>query len=233
MSRRALVFLLVSMAVLPVTEAQASRAPTKAEAKAIKKGFLKQRSGKPTVKRIRVSTADKRYAKVSYAVDVVTSTKLTPPGPEPFKKSGKKWKAVSPAKVPAKVKKDLKLKEATSDVRVSGEVNARFTRPARCDAGGVSIYDPGTDLQFSIQQAQDRGNGYRDAKAIGTVVAIYRNRGTELAYESGAPADASQATGFFFRHPLNWGYVSAQLAAPPVPAIMPLTVKVAGAWDCG
>lgn len=224
----------VAFALVPASAADASRAPTKSEAKAIKKGFLKGRPVKENaVRRIRVSTANRRYASVRYVADVAISTKLTPPGPVALKKSGSKWKPVSSAKVPAKPKKDLKLKKATSDVRVSGEVNARFTRPARCSASGVSIYDPGTDLQFSIQQFQGPGNGLREAKGVGTVVAIYRNRGTELAYESGAPSDASQPSGSFFRHPLNWGYVDAELAAPPVPTITPLAVKAAGAWDCG
>ncbi len=214
--------------------ADASRAPTKKEAKAIKKGFLKGRPAKENaVRRIRVSTANRRYAAVTYLSDVAISTKLKPPGPVALKKSGGKWKPVSSAKVPVKPKKDLKLKKATSDVRVSGEVNARFTRPARCSASGVSIYDPGTDLLFSIQQSQDPGNGLRHAKAVGTVVAIYRNKGTELAYESGAPGDATQPSGSFFRHPLRWGYVDAELSAPPVPTLMPLAVKAAGAWDCG
>ena len=204
------------------------------EAKAIKKGFLKARPAKENaVRRIRVSTASPRYATVTYVADVAISTKLKPPGPAPLKKSGSKWKAVSAAKVPAKVKKDLKLKKVTSDVRVSGEINARFTRPARCSSFGVSIYDPGSDLLFSIQQSREEGNGLRQARGIRTVVALYRNRGNELAYESGAPGDATQPSGSFFRHPLNWGYVDAELAAPPVPTIMPLAVKVAGAWDCG
>ena len=85
---------------MPAPRPRPRARPTKAESKAIKKGFLKQRSGKPTVKRIRVSTANRRYATVSYVVDVVTSTKLTPPGPEPFKKSGKSWKPVSPGEGP-------------------------------------------------------------------------------------------------------------------------------------
>ena len=47
---------------------RASRAATRAEAKAIKKGFLKGRPAGTKVKRIRVSTADRRFAAVSQPV---------------------------------------------------------------------------------------------------------------------------------------------------------------------
>jgi hypothetical protein len=149
------------------------------------------------------------------------------------KKSGKSWKTVPPTKVPAKVKKDLKIKKPVSDVTLSGEVSARFTRPASCDSSGVSIYDPGTDLRLSIQQSTGKGYGIRPALAVGTVVAVYRNRGTELAYESGQPSDANAASGFFYRDADGWGIVDADLAPPPVPDIKPFAVSVKGAWDCG
>lgn len=106
---------------------------------------------------------------------------FAPPTPVVLKKGGTKWKPVSAAKTPKKVKKDLKVKPAVSNVRLTGEAEAHWTRPARCDASGVSIYDPGADLQLSIQQSRGQGFGLRDALAVRTVVAVYRNRGTELA----------------------------------------------------
>ena len=68
---------------------------------------------------------------------------------------------------------------------------------------------------------------------MGTVVAVYRNKGTELAYESGEPTDANAASGFFYRDPGGWGSVDADLAPPPVPEIKPFAVTVKGIWVCG
>ena len=81
----------------------------------------------------------------------------------------------------------------------------------------MSIYDPGADLLLSIQQSRDEGDGFRPALGVRTVVAVYRNKGTELAYESGSPADVFSASGFFEKDPDGWGRVDAQLAPPPVP----------------
>ena len=97
----------------------------------------------------------------------------------------------------------------------------------------MSIYDPGADLLLSIQQSRDEGDGYRPALGVRTVVAVYRNKGTELAYESGQPADAFSASGFFEKDPDGWGRVVADLAPPPVPEIRPFAVKVDGIWTCG
>ncbi len=234
MTRRALFSLVVATALLGATEAQASRAPTKAESKAIKKGFLEGRSKAATkIRKVRVSTVSRRYAAVTYSSDVRTSKAYKAPSPVVLKKGGKTWKPVGPGKVPGKVKKDLKAKTPVSDITISGELSARITRPARCDSSGVSIYDKASDLQFSIQQSRYKGNGFRPARAVWTVVAIYRNRGTELAYESGQPGDATAPSGFFYRDPGGWGLVDADLSAPPVPTLMPLAVKVKGFWVCG
>jgi hypothetical protein len=234
MARRLCLCSILAAVLLPAGVADASRPPSKSEAKAIKKGFLKGRSkAGTTVTRIRVSTADRRYASVAYRAEVKTSTPYKAPAPEVVKKSGKSWKPVTAAKVPAKVKKDLKAKKPASDVTLSGEVSARFTRPARCDGSGVSIYDKGADLRLSIQQFTGKGTGIRPALGVGTVVAVYRNRGTELAYESGQPNDANAESGFFYRDKGGWGIVDADLAPPPVPDIKPFAVSVKGTWDCG
>jgi hypothetical protein len=118
-------------------------------------------------------------------------------------------------------------------VTVSGEISAHLTRAASCDAGGVSIYDKAHDVRFSIQQAVSRGNGFHPALGVDTVVALYRNKGSELAYESGQPTDANAQSGYFYRDPGDWGIVDADLAAPPVPDVKPLAVSVKGTWDCG
>jgi hypothetical protein len=218
--------------LLPIGVSEAARAPSRSEAKAIKKAFLKGRS-KTTVTRIRVSTVNRRYAAVSYRTDVKTSTVFKAPSPVLLEKSGKKWKTVGPGKVPAKVKKDLKKKGAASDVTASGELTAHFTRGASCSPGGVRIYDPAHDVLLSIQQAQSRGSGFHPALAVDTVVALYRNRGSELTYESGQPTDANAESGYFYRDSGGWGIVDADLAAPPVPDVRPLAVSVKGTWDCG
>jgi hypothetical protein len=233
MTRRVLCSGVLLIALTVVAPAEASRGPTKSEAKAIKKGFLKGRSAKgTTIRRIRVSTAADGYASVSYRTTVKTSTVFSPPGPVVLKKGAGKWKPVSAAKAPKKVKKDLKVKPAVSDVRLTGEVAARFTRPARCSSIGVTIYEPGADLLLSIQQFQNKGYGLRPAKAIRTIVAVYRNKGMELAYESGQPADADAESGVFYRDPTG-GFVNASLAPPPVPEIRPFAVEVNGTWTCG
>ena len=51
-----------------------------------------------------------------------TAKKFKAPTPVVLKKSGTKWKTVPPGKAPKKVKKDLKVKPAMSDVKLTGEV---------------------------------------------------------------------------------------------------------------
>jgi hypothetical protein len=234
MTWRLLLCTVLVTALVPVGMAEAARAPSRSEAKAIKKGFLKGRSRTATkILKVRVSTVSRRYASVAYTSNVKTSTLFKAPSPVLLKKSGKKWKTVAPSKVPSKVKKDLKKKGAASNVTATGEVTAHFTRAANCSAGGVTIYDPAHDVLLSIQQAVSKGSGLHPALAVDTVVALYRSKGTELAYESGQPTDANAESGFFYRDPGAWGFVDADLAAPPVPDVKPLAVSVKGIWDCG
>ena len=88
--------------------AAASRKATRAEAKAIKKAFLKGRSKATKVRRIRVSTVNSRFALVSYTANVsapqsigARAAKVYKPTPVILKKGkGAKWKPVS--KAPAK-----------------------------------------------------------------------------------------------------------------------------------
>ena len=213
--------------------ADAARKATSSEAKAIKKGFLKGRSKAATrIRGIKVSTVNSRYAAVTYSTDVKVSVFTKAPTPVVLKKSGKAWGKASPAKVPAKVKKDLKKKAAKSNVSITGEINATLTRGATCSDGGVNIYDPGQDILLSMQLFTSKGPGTYDAKAVGTVVGIYRNSGTELAYESGQPNDATSPSGFFHIDVGRWGIIDADLGRPPTATINPLTVSVKGTWDC-
>jgi hypothetical protein len=71
----------------------------------------------------------------------------------------------------------------------------------------------------SEESAVSKGSGFHPALAVDTVVALYRNHGTELAC--------------FYRDPGGWGIVDADLAVPPVPDAKPLAVSVKGTWDCG
>ncbi|HYI35213.1 MAG TPA: hypothetical protein VEX39_01290, partial [Thermoleophilaceae bacterium] len=92
MGRRVLCSGVLLTTLVLVAPAEAARAPTKSEAKAIKKGFLKGRSAKATtIRRIRVSTKVKGWAAVSYTVEARTAKKVKAPTPVVLKKSGSKW----------------------------------------------------------------------------------------------------------------------------------------------
>ena len=213
--------------------ADVARKATKSEAKAIKKVFFKGRSKADTrIRSIRVSTVRRNYAAVSYSSDVTASKFKKAPSPEVLKKSGKSWKKVSPGKVPAKVKKDLKKKAAVSDIRITGEINATLKRGAVCSDSGVNIYNRDQDILLSMQLFTAKGPGVHPAKGTGTVVGIYRNSGTELAYESGQPHDATSPSGFFEIVTGGWGVISAELARPPTATAFPLSVAVNGTWEC-
>ena len=212
--------------------ADAARKATRSEAKAIKRAFFKGRSKADTrIRSIRVSTVRRGWAAVSYSSDVTVSRFKRAPSPQVLKKGAKSWKKVPPGKVPAKVKKDLK-KTAVSDIRITGEINARLTRGAVCSDSGVNVYDRGQDILLSMQLFTSKGPGVHPARGVGTVVGIYRNGGTELAYESGQPNDATNPSGFFEIDAGRWGVISAALARPPTAEAFPLSVFVNGTWDC-
>ena len=213
--------------------ADASRKATASEARAIKKAFLKGRSKAATrFRSIRVSTVNKRYSAVAYSTDVKTSVFTKAPTPVVLKKGSKGWAKVTASKVPAKVKKDLGKKAAKSNISITGEITATLTRGAVCSSGGVNIYDPAQDILLSMQLFTSKGPGTYDAKGTGTVVGIYRNSGTELAYESGQPNDATARSGFFHIDKDRWGIIDADLAKPPTATAEPLSVFVKGTFDC-
>jgi uncharacterized protein (UPF0333 family) len=224
---------LVAAGLAAVPAADASRKATASEAKAIKKAFFKGRSKAATrISSIRVSTVNKRYSAVSYSTDVKVSTFTKAPTPVVFKKGTKAWAKVATAKVPAKVKKDLKKKDAKSNIQITGELTASLTRGATCSSGGVNIYDPAQDILLSMQLFTSKGPGTYDALGTGTVVGIYRNSGTELAYESGQPTDAQSSSGFFHIDAGRWGIIDADLGKPPTATAEPLSVFVKGTFDC-
>lgn len=222
---------LVATGLAAAPGADASRKATASEAKAIKKGFLKGRSKAATrIRGIRVSTVDRRYSAVSYSTDVKVSVFTKAPTPVVMKKKGKSW--VKASKVPAKVKKDLKKSAAKSNISITGDITATLTRGAVCSSGGVNVYDPAQDILLSMQLFTSKGPGNYPAKGVGTVVGIYRNSGTELAYESGQPTDANSPSGFFYIDPGRWGIIDADLAVPPTSTTNPLSVFVKGTFDC-
>ena len=126
--------------------ADASREPTRKEARAIEKGFEKPRDlGKAKIERIRVSTVRSKFAAVTYEIRIPEipeapptrgSKTYEPPSPVLLKeKKGGKWKTVP--KAPAKVKKDLK-ETAKSRIDISGETSAVLSLGARCSESGAS-----------------------------------------------------------------------------------------------
>ena len=240
--------LAVGLAGLAVVPAQASRAPTKSEKKAIKASFLKGRQVRTTIAKIRVSTADPRFASVDYSIAIEDpsvpraglrsakrgGSKYAAPAPAIEKKlKGKKWKTVP--KAPGKVKKDLKLKSPKSSIQVSGDHTAFLSRPASCGGGdgGASIYDPGSDTYLSIDFHGDSwlGPGWYGAYAVRSVAAIYGSQGQVLLYESGQSNDAFAASGRIYAD-YGWGLIFTDMSPPP-PTTRPNSVQVNGEWICG
>ncbi len=233
--------LLLSLAPAP---ADASRAPTRAEAKAIKRGFLTGRPAGTKVKRIRVSTADKRFAGVTYTSNVrelerppaQTAKAVKAPSPVVLKKSGAKWKAVASGKVPKKVKSDLK-KKAVSDLRISGDVNVHFTQPASCTRSGdfysASLYDRGRDIYLSIQINRFRGFGFYPALAVRSLASLaVGNSGTTPQYETGQGNNAEAPSGEIYVDKGGWGIIEAGMSKIPDEQTYPETISVSGTWDC-
>jgi hypothetical protein len=239
--------LAIVLAAVAAAPAEASRAPTGSEAKAIKKAFLKGRVGEPTIRKIRVSTVDTRFAAVFYetviekpsssrtaAVRTSGPTKYTPP-PVILKEGKGKWKTVP--KAPKPVKKDLKVKDPRSDIVISGEVSAVLTRPASCTDSGdfysAGIYDPEIDLYLSIEIPQYAGHGWYPARGVGSVAGLYSNSGTVLQYETGQAHDAFASSGDILAEG-GWGIIEAGMArTPPDENTQSNTVSVNGTWACG
>ena len=232
---------LLLLLTLGAAQASASRAPTRAETAAIKKGFFASHpKATSKITKIRVSTADRRFASVTYTANVrdpqrFKAAKVYKPLPVILKKSGSKWKG--PAKPSSKAKKDFKLKPAKSALTISGELNAFLTKPANCDVktGTASIYDKASDIYFSVQfhgTGSYKGPGFYPALAVRSVAGIYRNQATELAYETGQPSDAFSPSGEIYIGGA-WGLIEAGMARPPDSGgNYPLNVSVSGTWAC-
>ena len=234
---------LVSLS-LATAPADASRAPTRAEAKAIKKGFLKGRPAGTKVKRIRVSTVDKRFSAVTYTANVrelerppASSAKAKKaPSPVVLKKSGAKWKPVASEKLAKKVKSDLKEKPASS-LRISGDVNAFFTQPASCTRSGdfysASLYDRGADIYLSIQINRFRGFGFYPALSVRSLASLaVGNSGTTPQYETGQGNDAFSPSGEIYVDRDGWGIIEAGMSKIPDEQTYPETISVSGTFDC-
>ena len=226
-------------ALLAAAPSAASTDPSPSEGKAIKRAFLATQDGKVTFKDIRVSTVDPDFAAVFYAIDVGAParrapTKFTPPPVLLKNAKGDKWKTVS--KAPAKVKKDLKVKDRKSDIVISGDVSAHLTQPASCTDDGdfysAGIYDPGADLYLSIQIPQYAGHGWYPARAVGSVAGLYSDSGTVLRFETGQAHDATAPSGDILAQ-AGWGFIGAGMArTPPEEGTESNTVTVTGVWEC-
>jgi hypothetical protein len=228
------------------SQASASRAPTKSESAAIKKGFFKLHAKSATkITKIRVSTADKRFSAVTYTKNVrepvrpsARAATVYKPPPVILKKTGSKWKG--PAKPSSKAKKDFKVKAASSDVRITGALTATLTKAATCDAktGSASIYDKARDIYFSVQfhgtgEGSYSGPGFYPALSVQSIAAIYTNKTGTLAYETGQPNDAFSPSGEIYVD-RGWGFLSAGMARPPDEGgNYPLNVSIDGTWNCG
>ena len=237
-------FLLAGLLLLltaGVDPADASRRATGSESRAIKKAFFKlHEKSTTTISRIRVSTVNTRFAAVAYKTDVpeptATAATVYKPKPEILKKgSGGKWK---PGAAPKKVKNDLKVKPPVSLIRITGDVEATLTRPARCTRGGgpASIYDPATDTYLSIQFHQDayKGPGWYPALSVNSLAGIYLNNATELRYETGQSADAFSPSGSIYVDGGGWGIIEATMARvnDGTDTHHPQSVTVSGTWAC-
>ena len=237
----------MGLAALVAGPAAASREPSPAEAKAIKKAFLEGQDADVTIRKIRVSTADSDFAAVSYDVDVGeppagrasgrrdhVPTEFDPPPAILKSKKGGKWKVVP--KAPEKVMKDLKVKERKSSIVISGDVSATLTRPASCSDGGgfysAGIYEPSIDLYLDIQIPQYTGHGWYPARAVGSVAGLYSHSGTVLQYETGLAHDATSPSGDILAE-RGWGFIGAGMArTPPEEDTASNTVTATGVWEC-
>jgi hypothetical protein len=239
------VIAVLGSALIVAGPAGASREPSPAEAKAIEKAFLKGQDADVTIRKIRVSKVDPRFAAVTYDADVGeppagrgtgrehVPTEFAPP-PSILKSKKGKWKVVP--KAPEKVRKDLKVKERKSSIVLSGDVSATLTRPASCTDSGdfysAGIYEPSIDLYLDIQIPQYAGHGWYPARAVGSVGALYSHSGTVLQYETGLAHDATSPSGDILAE-RGWGFIGAGMArTPPEEDTASNTVTATGVWEC-
>jgi hypothetical protein len=153
-----------------------------------------------------------------------------------LKKGGAKWKPVPSEKLPAKVKKDLK-EEPASSLRISGDVNALFTRPASCTRSGdfysASLYDRGRDIYLSIQINRFRGFGFYPALSVRSLASLaVGNSGTTPQYETGKGNDAFSPSGEIYVDKGGWGIIEAGMSKIPDEQTYPETISVSGTFDC-
>jgi hypothetical protein len=230
---------LIALLASGVGTADASRAPTRAEKKAIKRAFLKAhpKTGAKVLK-IRVSTANPRFAGVTYRIDIreVKAAKVyKAPSPVVLKKGkGGKWKPTT--KVPAKVTKDLKDK-AKSDIKISGEVTAHLTQGASCTQTPgfyvASLYDRARDIYLRMEFNRYTGPGFYPARGVLSVATLaVGTKGTTPQWETGQGNNADAPSGELYVDPGPWGIIEAGMAKYPDANFYPITVNVSGYWDC-
>jgi hypothetical protein len=226
--------------------AVASTAPKPADAKSIKRGFLKDREVETQVGRIRLSSVDDRYASVSYSVTIPELSSSRPvvgrlapegvkaPSPALLKEAKGKWKPVP--KAPAKVKKDLK-KKAKSDIVITGDVVAVLSRGASCSPGrmfySAGILDPGSGTYLSLEFPSFRGPGVYPALGVHSVAALSVNNNGVPQYTTGQGNDAFSPSGFLYVDRDGWGLIGATMAKEPDEGgTYPQSVEVEGHWVC-
>jgi hypothetical protein len=243
-SRRTLVLVAVlALTLLAAAPAQAAREAKGGEARAIEKAFLKGRTGETTIEKILVSTEDPRFAAVTYEFETEQLQAEPPPPrqaraeyapsvPDLLKKSKKgKWKPA--AKVPEKVKKDLKYKPR-SDIQITGEVTAFLTQPATCSASGgfysAHVYDRDTDTYFSVQIPSFGSYGLYQARAVHSIATLsIGNSGLEPQWETGQGSDAYESSGDLWVDRRS-GVIEASMAR--VGGGQPQSVWASGGWSC-
>jgi hypothetical protein len=231
-----------ALAAIAPASADAATKPKPGEARAIERAFLKNRDVKTDVAKVRVSSADDRYAAVTYSVSIDPAAaarrrgmeNVKAPAPALLKESKGKWKPV--AKAPGKVKKDLKSK-AKSDIVVTGDVVAVLRRGASCSGGGgfysAGILDPGSGTYLSVEFPSFHGPGVYPALGVHSVAALSVNNNGVPQYTTGQGGDAFSPTGILYVDAAGWGLIDATMAKEPDSGgTYPQTVDVEGAWAC-
>lgn len=232
---------LVLLGLATAAPATAARDAHGKDERAITAAFLDSRDGDATVTAVRISTADRAYAAVEYRVTPSTpgSARLAgpvaAPVPQLFKRTGSdRWK--SAAKVPGKVKKDLKAK-ADSDIRIAGDVVAFLHARATCGGRGgfysAGVYDKLGNVYLSLEFPAWHGYGGYEALGVNSVATLaVGTGGTSYQYETGQGSDAFASSGVLYVD-RGWGLIDAGMAhVPDAGGPHPISVDVDGFWVC-
>lgn len=239
----ALIGLLALLAAGTAGPADASKQARGKEAKAIGAAFEKARDDAAAATGIRISTADRSFAAVSYEVvvpDTSPTARLRPPVTAPIpalfeKTKAGKWKPTG--KAPKKVIKDLKAKGRT-DIRITGDVVAFLHDRASCATRrrfySAGVYDKLGDTYLSLEFPRWRGYGAYEALGVNSVATLaVGTGGTSYQYETGQGADAFASSGLLYVDSGRWGLIEAGMAhVPDAGGTYPISVGVSGYWVC-